>query len=108
MSQIERILDVNYPVDEPIQAYGKLTPLMFCADVGESDSLKLFLSRNADVKAVDRSGRTVLHHCCKGGNVQNLQVLMTRKDCRALMETRTGGGLTPLHYAVQKGNIYFI
>ena len=31
VEQLERILNANYPVNEPIQAYGKITPLMFCA-----------------------------------------------------------------------------
>ena len=33
---------------------------------------------------------------------------MARKDCRGLTEVRTNGGATPLHYAIQSGNIYVI
>ena len=78
IDKIKRIFKAKYPVDEPIQAFRMTTPLMYCSALGQPEALETILDQGPDPNAVDRSGQTVLHYACKGGNVQNLRILLDK------------------------------
>ena len=78
LQTIERIFNARYPIDEPVQAFCMTTPLMHCAALGQPEALEIILNRNPDVNAKDRSGRNVIHYACKGGNIQNLRILLEK------------------------------
>jgi len=69
VSTIERILKAGYPIETPIQSHGQQTPLMYAASVSEPEVVALFLTKGADLSAIDTCGRNALHYCCRGGNV---------------------------------------
>ena len=108
LNTMERIFNANYPIDEAVQETLKTTPLMHAACKGQKEGLDSILNRNPDVERRDRAGKTVVHYCCQGGNIQNLQYLMTKEQIKPLVESRTQGGTTPLMYAVSSGNIYMV
>ena len=111
VSTVERILKAGYPIEEPIQSHGGQTSLMYAASVSEPEICGLLLQYGADLAAVDSVGRTPLHYCCRGGNVQNLRLLIekiTEHDKKELFEARTAGGITPLIAAIQSSNLYMV
>ena len=89
LNTMERIFNANYPIDEPVQETIKTTPLMHAACKGQREGLESILLRNPDISLRDRAGKTVVHYCCQGGNIQNLQYLMTKPDIRPLVEARS-------------------
>ncbi len=103
---MKRILDAKFPIEEPIQAFnGGQTVLMFAASVGQPEVLQLLIDRKADLTKADKAGRTALHYCCRGGNVQNLRVLLEAYNAlpgEAVVhfEKRSNGGVTPLMDAI--------
>ena len=103
---LKRILDAKFPIEEPIQAYnGGQTALMFAASAGQPEVLQVLLDKGANLKLSDRVGRTALHYCCRGGNVQNLRVLLDAYNAlegepTEHFEKRSNGGLTPLMDAI--------
>ena len=75
---IERIFKAKYPVDEPVQAFSMTTPLMHCSALGQPEALETILALGPDPNAIDRTGRTAIHYACKGGNIQNLRILLEK------------------------------
>jgi len=70
---------------------------------------ELLYTYKPDVSARDNSGRTALHHCCRGGNLNNLIWFLKTVDKRELnVEARSNGGVTPLMSAIQSGNVYLV
>ena len=66
---LERIMKAGYPIDEPIQSHGEQSPLMYAASVGQPECIELLFTHKPDLAQVDICGRTVLHYCCRGGNI---------------------------------------
>ncbi len=86
---------------------------MFAASVGQPEVLQLLIDRKADLTKRDKTGRTALHYCCRGGNVQNLRVLLEAYNAlpgEAVehFEKRSNGGVTPLMDAIQSANKYLV
>ena len=38
---LERIMKAGFPIEEPIQPYGKVTPLMYAVTVGQSEVIEM-------------------------------------------------------------------
>ena len=51
---------------------------MYAASVSEPEVVELLLKQGADLEAKDSVGRTTLHHCCRGGNVQIFNLLVEK------------------------------
>ena len=66
---LERIMKAGYPIEEPIQAYGGVTPLMFAVTIGQQEVIEMLFQCDPDLGTKDSAGRTVLHHVCRGGNL---------------------------------------
>ena len=81
---------------------------MFAASNGHPEVLEMLLSHNASLTATDSFGRTVLHHCCRSGNLANVRLLLDRITDTSLYEARSNGGVTPLMSAIQSGNPYIV
>lgn len=47
------------------RGFGQWTPLMWAADKGCVELARLLLQWGAEVDAVDRFGRSALHHACR-------------------------------------------
>jgi len=105
---LEKIMKAGYPVEEPIQVFMMQTPLMYAASVGQPEVLEMLFSYNPDLRAVDIAGRTALHYCCRGGNLQNLRVILAKITDPLLLEAQSNGGVTPLMAAIQSGNVYMV
>ena len=108
---IQRIFKAKYPVDEPVTSNSGTTPLMHVSAEGKVECLQEILSRGPDFTLRDRAGRTALHYACKGGKMENLKMLlaaMPKEAFQMVKEARTVGGVTPLMYAVQSGNIHVV
>ena len=84
---------------------------MYAVSVSEPEVCELLLSYGADLAAKDSVGRTPLHYCCRGGNLQNLRLLIEKieeQNKKELYEVRSNGGITPLISAIQSANMYMV
>ena len=97
---LERIMKAGYPIEEPVQAFGEQSPLMFAASVGQPECLELLFQYNPDLSQTDICGRNVLHYCCRGGNIQNLKLIQGKLTDNTLIDSRSKGGITPLMAAI--------
>ena len=62
----------KFPIEEPICSLGKVTPLMYAASQSSDvKCLELLMNYGPNLQARDSSGRTVLHHACRGGVISN-------------------------------------
>ena len=78
---------------------------MYAASLGDTPVMQAILDKEADITAKDHVGRTALHYCCKGGNVQNFKALKVAMGANiAMNEQRTVGGMTPLMFAIESQN----
>ena len=48
VSNLAKIFEAEYPVNEPIAETGKVTPLMNCLALGQPDCLKAILEKGPD------------------------------------------------------------
>ena len=84
---------------------------MYAASVGQPEVIELLLQYGPDLAAKDICGRTALHFCCRGGNIQNLRILLAAIPAdqrQTLLEARSNGGVTPLMAAIQSANIFMV
>ncbi|XEU94786.1 hypothetical protein FSHL1_000070 [Fusarium sambucinum] len=72
------------------------------AQVGNVDSAELLLAADADVHALDASGRTPLHLAVENGHGEMAMMLIKRGG--AEVNGKGTSGRTPLHLAVENGN----
>jgi ankyrin repeat protein len=84
-------------------------PLCYAAKKGYATIVELLLKKNADVRATDHSGDTVLLCAARYGRSQLVKLLLN-EPYRADIEARTAGatdrkGYTPLMMAVHSGHI---
>lgn len=85
-----------------------LTPLMIAADHGRSDIVQMLLARTHNADAVDRDGRTALHHALVSRQAEAAKLLlpaMTRFDFpagqgRDLLDLALGSGDTAVANAL--------
>ena len=103
---IEKGADVNATREE----YGD-TPLMYAVAPQQMEAIKLLLSRGADIRAKDFSGKNVLHsllcnNYSKPENTQLLELLLDNNadyDAQGRSLTSFKDGSTPLICAVRRG-----
>ena len=81
---------------------------MYAASVGQPECLELLFTYKPDLRQADICGRTVLHYCCRGGNIQNLRLILSKITDTTLLDARTKGGITPLMAAIQSANVYMV
>ena len=81
---------------------------MLAASLGKPEVIELLLTYRPNLSAKDVCGRTVLHFCCRGGNIQNLKAILEHLPDQTLQEERTNGGITPLMAAIQSANVYMV
>ncbi|KAF6003866.1 hypothetical protein F1559_002890 [Cyanidiococcus yangmingshanensis] len=91
------------------------TALSFAAQFGHADACRVLLKHGADILALDRNGRTALHFACSRSRSETVQLLLEYAETafksregdafRKWLDARTTGGLTPLHHAIQGGNV---
>ena len=81
---------------------------MYAASVGYPETIDLLHRYGHELDARDVCGRSALHYCCRGGNIQNLTMLVSKIEDRALYESRSNGGITPLMSAIQSANVYMV
>ncbi|RGP77488.1 hypothetical protein FLONG3_4407 [Fusarium longipes] len=72
-------------------------PLLLAVIRGSSSAIKLLLERGAEVKTLDRSKSSILHHAVGTDKANVLKLLL---DSGADMNLQNGQGRTPLHLAI--------
>jgi len=77
------------------------TPLLFAARVGDLESARLLLQAGADVNEKTPEGWSPLLVAGSSGRFEDLATFLLDKG--ADPNVADGNGITPLHYAVQKG-----
>jgi ankyrin repeat protein len=96
---VRRLIDAGARTDVSDASTG-LTPLMIAADHGQIDVVQLLLARTHNADALDRTGRTALHHALLSQQPDAAKLLlpaMTRFDFppgqdRDLLDLALGGG----------------
>jgi uncharacterized protein len=79
---------------------GGFTPLMFAARVGDLDTVKLLVSKKADLDAVSVDEGTALVIAAAGGSEDIALYLLEQGANPNLTDAN---GMTPLHYAMRDG-----
>ena len=69
---------------------------MYCSKTNRTDSAKILLENGADIDAQDVNGWTSLHKACQIGNVEMVELLISKK---ANPKKTSNKGWIPLHIA---------
>lgn len=81
------------------------TALMVAAQLGHVAAVRALLNAGANVRAVDRDRRaTPLHYATDSFLEDNAEVMRLLVRAGADVNARTGGGMTPLHFAAFHGH----
>jgi ankyrin repeat protein len=83
-------------------ASGALTPLMFAAREGDTDSARLLVAAGADVNAIAGDGKDALGLAIFNGNYETASFLVDNKSKVNQADTQ---GFTPLFWAVDRRNM---
>ena len=76
-----------------------ITPLMTACQNGRLLLATRLINHGADVRAIEKKGKTALHYAALDGNTQMISLLI---DNGAELEAKTStGSATPLHYAAR-------
>ncbi|XP_046340859.2 putative ankyrin repeat protein RF_0381 [Haliotis rufescens] len=71
-----------------------MTPVLLAAFWGKRDAFDLLIGRGADPTVVDENGDNILHHSCRGGNVDIVKSVL--KQNVVDINSRGNGGMTPV------------
>jgi len=82
-------------------AKSKRGPLFFAAQSGRSETATVLLDADADAKAADNEGFTVLHEAATFGNAEVMKVLLA---AGAPVDARDRDGATPLYCAAMSNS----
>ena len=78
------------------------TPLMTASRLGLDNVVRILLSRNADINAVDMNGNTALHTAALNSQLSVIKLLLEKNPN---LDIQNKVGNTALHLAVISGNI---
>lgn len=79
------------------------TPLHLACLNGHKDTAKLLLEKEANLKARDGKGNTVLHHSAASGTCDLIHWIVTEMKGRDLLDSQNMDSDTPLHLAGRLG-----
>ena len=79
--------------------------LAVLSQTDDTRCIELLCQFGADINAVDVFRFTALHYACRGNNVAIVEFLLVRN---AKLDLEDDSGITPLLYAMDKGNEYLI
>lgn len=83
------------------------SPLMLAATISTPETMQFILATGAvNINETDTSGRTALHFACRKGMIDNINFLLSQPGID--IEARTCGGMTPLMYVAQSGDIHAV
>lgn len=95
---IENGANVNYTVGDSWAD----TPLMTASRLGLDNVVRILLTRNADINAVDMNGNTALHTAALNSQLSVVKLLLEKNPN---LDIQNKVGNTALHLAVISGNI---
>ena len=95
---IENGANVNYTDGDSLGG----TPLMTASRLGLDNVVRILLSRNADINAVDMNGNTALHTAALNSQLSVIKLLLEKNPN---LDIQNEVGNTALHLAVISGNI---
>ncbi|XP_066540011.1 B-cell lymphoma 3 protein [Hoplias malabaricus] len=109
---VKRLINILYRARKDLDLYNNLrqTPLHLAVITRQPALVGALLQGGADPGALDRNGQNTLHLCCEHNEESCLSVILshlTHTPCcpSAFLDSRNYAGLTPLHLAVQDGNL---
>ena len=73
--QVSKLTNAGFPINDPLQDTDKITALLYCASKGDENCMKVLINAGADINLRDKSGHTVIHHACKGQNLETLRFM---------------------------------
>ncbi|WP_432632612.1 ankyrin repeat domain-containing protein [Brachyspira sp.] len=95
---IENGADINYSGEDSQLA----TPLMTASRLGFDNVVRILLTRNANINAVDINGNTALHTAAGNSQLSVIKLLLEKNPN---LDVQNKVGNTALHLAVISGNI---
>ncbi|XP_048246865.1 palmitoyltransferase AKR1-like [Haliotis rufescens] len=78
------------------------TPVMTAAYIGYKEMFDLLVLKGADVSLVDNDGNNILHHACKGGDVQIVKYVLSQDKVN--ISTKNNAGQTAAMIAKHHGH----
>ncbi|XP_071501029.1 uncharacterized protein [Diadema antillarum] len=102
----EILLRAGANIDIKDQMYFDKTCLHVATELDHADIVEMLIKYNADLKAEDAKGNTILHMSCVHGNPRCTEVILDacKKGTKELVERRNKAGLTALMVASQQGH----
>jgi ankyrin repeat protein len=98
---VELFLDLGADVNPVSTSHGE-TPLHGAVSIaGDAPTVKLLLSRGADIEARSHQGATPLHYAARAGKNEVIELLL---DEGAQIDAKDQWGYTSLHHCAASGN----
>jgi ankyrin repeat protein len=95
MDRLKKLLAADRGLADFRDELGR-TPVVYAADYGSLDAVKVLLEARADINAANTKGETALHLAARKGDRTTVEFLVGKK---AAINARTKTGQTPLDYA---------
>ncbi|XP_062574844.1 serine/threonine-protein phosphatase 6 regulatory ankyrin repeat subunit B-like [Saccostrea cucullata] len=93
----------NYPNLLNVRDKSSNSALHDAARGGNVQIVKLLIEKNMDITSLQENGKTVLHQCCRSGEMEMCEYLVNQFS--DLLETRDTNGFTALHAACIGGSV---
>ncbi|XP_048251276.1 inversin-like [Haliotis rufescens] len=101
LETVEFVLSLNV-VDINSRGLKSRTPVMWAAMKGNSDVVKLLVSKGADVSLVDVDGGNILHFACLGGQLETVEFVLSLNVVD--INSRGLRSRTPVMWATERGH----
>ena len=103
--RFNKIMESQIGIDISLNSTN-MTCMMHCAANGSKEMLECILKYGPNINQRDTVGRTALHYAARAKNIKAIEVMCQLPNIE--LDAMTVGGMTPLMFAVQSGDIIVV